>query len=36
MMPGMGMGMMSVHAAQRLVIAPRLVILGRTQRVRIT
>jgi hypothetical protein len=36
MMPGMGMGVMSVRAAPRIVIAPRLVVLGRAQRVRIT
>ena len=41
MMPGMVMGVMSVRAALRMaalrmLIAPRLVILGRTRRVRIT
>ena len=36
MMPGMVMGVMSVRAALRIVIAPRLVIPDRTQRVRIT
>ncbi len=35
MMPGMVMGVMSVPAP-RMLIAPRLVILGCTQRVRIT
>jgi len=36
MVPGMVMGVMSVRAAPRMVIALRLVIPDRTQRVRIT